>query len=277
MYTSLYSALIVISNVYYDKALPEVSTSVVSILGTALSFFLGFVTNSSYDRWWEARKKWGGIVNDSRTLNRLALSYAKKAPKAELIQFTMMQIDWCWSLARNLRRLDAKDGLQANYTGEYQPFINDSKNVPNSILGVMSALINKWHEAGIINDYQQTELERLMEKLTDHMGACERIKNTVFPTQYSFFIHILLIVFITFLPLGMVDNIGWYTVPVTTLIAGLFTFIEKVEVSMQDPFDLEPTDTPTYAISRTIEINLKQNIGIKELPQPVQDIDGALY
>ena len=113
-----------------------------------------------------------------------------------------------------------------------------------------------------------------MNRLMDHQGACERIKNTIFPTQYSFFVHEFIILFLILVPHGSVANMGWFSVLLTLALAFVYLMIETIEVSMHDPFDMEPSDTPMSAICRTIEIDLMQMTGAKKVPKPVMPVDG---
>ena len=113
--------------------------------------------------------------------------------------------------------------------------------------------------------------------MTNSMGGCERIKNTMFPTTYSRVVHWLIYVFVFFLPFGLV-NVPAVGLVVTSLILSFaFLMIDRVSTYLQDPFSNRPSDTPMLSLSRTIEINIKQMMGEQELPQPRAPEDGVLY
>ncbi|MFN3404364.1 MAG: bestrophin family protein [Cytophagaceae bacterium] len=246
-----------------------------AILGTAISLLLGFRTNQSYERWWEARKVWGGIVNDSRALLRLILTFtdavnADDEMKMVIRKIGLRQIGWCYSLGRALRGLE--------HISEVKKYINEKEleevirhdNIPNALLIQHSRDINELYKKGKINKFQQIEIEGIITRLCDYMGMSERIKNTVFPGTYSLFIHIFLYLFIFILPFGLIDQFGLVEIPLVTAIGTAFFLIEKTAIQMQDPFENRPTDTSVTAISRTIEINLRQMIKDSEVPEKIK-------
>jgi putative membrane protein len=108
------------------------------------------------------------------------------------------------------------------------------------------------------------------------MGKCERIKNTVFPTSYSLLVDILIYVWILFLPFGLIENIGLILIPTAVSLAFSFLAIDRIAYYMQDPFDNLPSDTPMLALSRTIEINILQELEDKNIPEPILPDDGVL-
>ena len=120
------------------------------------------------------------------------------------------------------------------------------------------------------------QLDSTLTRLTDAMGKCERIKNTVFPSSYSLLVDILIYLWIIFLPFGLVDNIGYFLIPTTISLAFSFLVIDRVAIYMQDPFENQITDTPMTTLSRTIEINIKQELNEDDVPEPFQPKDGVL-
>ncbi len=111
------------------------------------------------------------------------------------------------------------------------------------------------------------------------MGKCERIKNTVFPSSYSLLVDLLIYMWIIFLPfglVGLVDVIGYIIVPTTTSLAISFLVIDRIAIYMQDPFENKPSDTPMLTLSRTIEINIKQELNETDIPKPLLPINGVL-
>jgi putative membrane protein len=150
-------------------------------------------------------------------------------------------------------------------------------NQANALTFIQSDALNKLKADRKINLFQTLQIERTMNALMDHLGACERIKNTIFPTQYSFFVHGFIIVFLILIPHGTVSNMGYWSVLLTFGIGFVYLMIETIEISMHDPFDMEPSDTPMSAICRTIEIDLMQMAGAKKVPKPVTPVDGILH
>jgi putative membrane protein len=130
--------------------------------------------------------------------------------------------------------------------------------MPNSLLKLHGMDTRLAYKNGWLTDYQQVEIDRTLTRLCDAMGKCERIKNTIFPSTYSLYIHFCLYLFITLLPFGLIEYFGIFEVPLIIAIAAAFLLVEKMAIHLQDPFENKPTDTPTTAISQTIERDLKE-------------------
>ena len=114
------------------------------------------------------------------------------------------------------------------------------------------------HKLEWINTYQQVEMDKTLTRFSNHMGGCERIKNTIFPATYSVYIHFALVLFIMLLPFGLIEFFGIVEVPLVIAISCSFFLIEKMAIHLQDPFENKPTDTPTTTISKNIERDVKQ-------------------
>ncbi len=236
--------------------------SIPALVGTAVSLLLAFRTAQSYERWWEARSIWGAIVNDSRTLLRQYIQYAPDTPKYETKEFAERQIIWTYALGDSLRRKQFSPSVQA-YLNIHQ--IN-AANIPNALLDKHSERIKELAFAGDISHIQQVQLNETIARLCDSMGKCERIKNTVFPRSYSLLVHTLIYVFAAILPFGLEDGQLIVEIMMTILIPSLLIAIEKTAIIMQDPFEDTPVDTPMTSLAQTIEINLLEMIGEKDIP-----------
>lgn len=252
----------------------SIPLGVPSILGTVISLLLAFRSNQAYDRWWEARVVWGGIVNDSRTFTRQVLSffhmpYSDGETNEFQKRMVQRQIGWCYSLGKSLRKLDAMEGLDKYFSKKELSYIHSIDNVPAAILNLQSKDIKMALEEGWINEFQQVELDKTLTRLCDYMGKCERIKSTVFPTTYSLYIHWALYFFILLLPFGVIEHVGIIEIPLVTILGSFFLLIERMAVHLQDPFENKPTDTPMTAIARNIERNLNQTLQSNDTPEPV--------
>lgn len=270
---ALYAVVVALLYQNYHMTRISIPISVPTILGTVISLLLGFRSNQAYDRWWEARHVWGAIVNDSRTLARQMTSFlpsngASEAATAFGRRFIRRQIGWCYSLGRHLRGQDAGEDLE-NYLDpeEYNDTVRKD-HIPAALNDRMGQDLQRALEEGWINRFQQVELDRTVTRLTDAMGKCERIKNTVFPATYSLYIHMALMLFIVLLPFGVIEYFGVFEVPLVVAISACFLLIEKMAIHLQDPFENKPTDTPMTAIARNIEKNLAELYDLK--PQPAR-------
>jgi putative membrane protein len=123
---------------------------------------------------------------------------------------------------------------------------------------------------GNIDSFHFGMLDQTLKALCDHMGKCERIKNTVFPVHYSFFIRLAVMIFALLLPLELVEFLGIYTIPITFATISFISVIELIANYLQDPFENRPGDIGMTSICRNIEINLLQMAGEKEVPQELK-------
>lgn len=258
-----YATAIAILYNYSHVTRITIPLAIPAILGTVISLLLGFRSNQAYDRWWEARHIWGAIVNDSRSLSRQVMSFTYNNYHSEDVEIFRQriirrQIGWCYALGRHLRKQQALKGLEKYIDREELEALKEVENVPSALLDNMGSDLHLALDKGWINSYQQVELDRTLSRLTDAMGKCERIKNTVFPHTYSLYIHLALMLFIALLPFGVIEYFGYVEVPLVVAIAASFLLIEKMAIHLQDPFENKPTDTPMTAIARSIEKNLTQ-------------------
>lgn len=270
---ALYSAIIYFIHQYYNFKAVSIPLTVSTILGTIISLLLAFRSNQAYDRWWEARILWGKIVNDCRTFTRQVLTFVdsshdgeqKRALKERIIR---RQMAWCYSLSCHLRGQNAKENLEAYLSDDDVKNIKKLDHIPLAINELQGHDLRTLYKLGWINEYQQVAMDNSLTNFMNSMGGCERIKNTVFPSTYSVYIHWLVMFFVLLLPFSLIEFFGIFQVPLVIAISSAFFLIEKMAIHLQDPFENKPTDTPTTAISRTIENNLKQMMK-DELPEDI--------
>ena len=246
--------------------------ALVAIVGTAISLLLAFRTAQSYDRWWEARIVWGAIVNDSRTLIRQVLAFLPATAIREVRAFAERQIIWNYALSESLRKIPFSD-LVKTYIAETGI---SGLNIPNAILSRHAEQLKQLSEAGQLTEYRQVQIDQTLVRLCDAMGKCERIKNTVFPASYSMLIHTLIYLFTLLLPFSLSDDYAVIKALLTIGIPVIFIVIEQTAILMQDPFENRPLDTPMTTISRTVEANLKQQVG-EAAPPPGPPVGDTYY
>ncbi len=259
-----YAITIALFHHFFPSLRMSIPIAVPAILATIISLLLAFRSNQAYDRWWEARSIWGAIVNDSRTLARQLITFldANTNASEEIETFKKRyinrQIAWCYSLSQSLRGQNPYLRSVDHLVDEEVQFTRRFTNMPNSLLKLHGLDTRLAYKNGWMNDYQQVEIDRTLTRLCDAMGKCERIKNTIFPSTYSLYIHFCLYLFIALLPFGLIEYFGMFEVPLIIAIAAAFLLVEKMAIHLQDPFENRPSDTPTTAISQTIERDLKQ-------------------
>ena len=268
----LYSLAIAVIHEWFLEVPISIPLAVPAVLGTVISLLLGFRSNQAYDRWWEARQVWGAIVNDSRTLARQVLNFTGSQYEEDDVhiwrqRMIRRQIAWCYALGQSLRRLNPTVGLEKYLSRKEMEYLTRFNNVPMAMLDQHGKDLRRALEEGYINRYQQMEIDKTLTRLCDAMGKCERIKNTVFTSTYSLYIHFSLLLFIAMLPFGVIDYFGFLEVPLVVAISASFLLIEKMAIHLQDPFENKPTDTPMTAIAGTIEKDLKQLLHDQDLPE----------
>ncbi|HEX8658653.1 MAG TPA: bestrophin family ion channel [Hymenobacter sp.] len=272
----LISVLFQLVQHFYLRFLPAIPLQLAAVLGSAISLLLAFILSQSYDRWWEARKVWGAIVNDSRTLVLQVLGFVPDdvlragEPDSPLRAVAYRQIAWCYSLGQSLRGLDPLHTLDQFLSARELAYVRQHTNKPLALVGLHTAQIKSLHEEQALDGWARAQLDATLVRLVDAMGRAERIKSTVFPVTYRQLVHFFVYLFVIVLSLSLVETIGWWEPPVLLVIACSFLLLERTACYLQDPFSNKPTDTPVTAIARTVEINLKQLLAEANVPAPAQ-------
>jgi ion channel-forming bestrophin family protein len=257
----------------YDEELPEMPLGIPAFLGTAISVLLSFKMNQSYDRWWEARKVWGAIVNDARSFVLQLIALVPADRKETIRQIAYRQIAWGYSLGQSLRGLDPMENTVPLLAPGDIEKLSGIGNKPLGILKLNTEDIRALKQEGKVDIFSQLQLDDTLTRLCDSMGKAERIKNTVFPATYRIFLHFTIYVFVISLSISLNNIETIFELPLLLVISSCFFLIEKSAYHMQDPFSNRPSDTPVTAIARTIDINIRQLLGEKEVPEPVAPND----
>ncbi|MBZ4188426.1 bestrophin family protein [Niabella beijingensis] len=260
---SIYTIIVASLYGFYNLSHLTIPLTVPTIMITVTSLLLAFKSNQAYERWWEARTIWGAIVNDSRTMARQISNYVQDSiPGDEAYffkqTFIKRQIAWCISLSNTLRGKDPLKGAEKYIVRKDAQHLKNFNNIPMGILQLHAHSLQEAYRKGWINTYQQMEMDGTLTRFSNEMGGCERIKKTVFPVTYSFYIHISLMFIFALMPFALLDIFGWLTIPMVIALAAVYFLIEKMAVHLQDPFENKPTDTPMSSICFTIERDLKQ-------------------
>ncbi|BDD02617.1 bestrophin family protein [Aureibacter tunicatorum] len=251
----------------------SIPLAIPGVLGTSISLILGFRTSQAYSRWWEARIVWGAIVNDSRALVRELACFTNvaevKTPKSRIDEIVNLQIAWCHLLGQSLRKRIEPEYWESYLDQEQKERLEVHDNKPNLLLLMISEKIHLLKKGNHINYYHQVQMDWTVNRLSESMGKCERIKNTVFPTTYCMMVHIFIYAFIFVLPFGLAKTMGWEMYPLIFGVACIFFLIEKIGMQLQDPFENSGTDTPMTSLARTIERNVLQMTNREKIPAPI--------
>jgi putative membrane protein len=247
----------------------NIPISIGAFLGTAIALLLSFKLSHSYDRWWEARKIWGSIVNDSRTLVIQLKAFIKKENKEVINRIAYRQIAWCYSLSQNLRDGNDSENIDKFISQQELKSIRYQNNTPLALLDKQSQDLATVHQDKLVNDYQQMQIDDTLVRLCASMGKAERIKNTPFPKTYRLTLHLFIYIFLITLSFALTEIPSPFEIPFMIFISIPFFLVEKIAFNIQDPFENKPTDTAMTSISRTIEINIKQQLELEDIPEPI--------
>jgi putative membrane protein len=267
-YVFIVSVLVMLLKEKYNKLLPDMPLTIPAFIGTAISILLSFKLSQSYDRWWEARKVWGSIVNDSRSFIIQLQTFIAKGNDAIIKKIAYRQMAWCYSLSQSLRGLNPTGNLEKLVTAQELEELNRHNNKPLALLQLHGKDIQDLKANEQLDVFTQIQLDKTLVRLCDSQGKAERIKTTVFPVTYRLFLHGIIYLFVVTLSISLNDVGSLFEIPLLLLISAAFFLLEKSATHMQDPFENRPTDTAITAISRTIEINIRQLLKETDIPQP---------
>lgn len=253
----------------------DLTTLPFTLIGLALSIFLGFRNNACYDRWWEARKHWGRLINTTRSITRqiLTLLPASEEEKRTLV---MAIVGYCYALKQHLRNERELDRLVPYLGEDWVAKLEPEMNVPIAILQELGDRMTAYFHQGDMDSILVTSFSDMLTTLTDIQGACERIKNTPVPGSYTVLTHRIVALYCFALPFGIVNTVGWMTPLVAVIIGYAFLGLDEVGTQIEDPFEYDPNDLPLMAICTMIEQNLRQRLGDTELPESVPAKHGIL-
>ncbi|OAE93753.1 bestrophin family protein [Flavobacterium psychrophilum] len=223
-----------------------------TMLGFVISLLLVFRTNTAYDRWWEGRKQWGSLVNNSRNL-ALKLS-AILTEKEDKIFFKKIIPYYAHALNLHLKNRNISQELFE----EYNINVDLKKHKPNQVAKLLFKKINEIYLSKKITGEQLLYINIEITSFTDICGACERIKNTPIPFSYSVFIKKFIFFYVMTLPIGYAFILGYYTIPVVIFILYVLASLELIAEEIEEPFGNDQNDLPTEIIAENIKKNIDE-------------------
>jgi putative membrane protein len=221
-------------------------------LGFVISLLLAYRINSAYDRWWEGRKLWGALVNNSRNL-AIKLSVILKDEK-DLAYFRKLIPSYASILNKHLK--DEETSMQLFEHVDLT--LDHHKHRPNQIAKMLFQKINDLYVTHKISGDQLIILNNEIQSFTDICGGCERIKNTPIPYSYSTFIKKFIFIFVLTLPYAYVFTLGYYVIPVVSFIFYVLASIELISEEIEEPFGYDENDLPTTKISENIKKHIEE-------------------
>jgi len=232
-----------------------------SLLGFAISMLLVFRTNTAYDRWWEGRKLWGSLVNNSRNLAMKLDMILKPDQTATRTFFRKMIPAYAFALHNHLHK--EKTRIELFESDDHKHLldkIDHDKHIPNQLALLMYRHVQELYRDQTISGEQLLFLNAELQSFTDICGACERIKNTPIPFSYSVFIKKFIFFYIMTLPFGYVFQLGYYIVPVVAFIFYVLASLELIAEEIEDPFGGDQNDVPTRLLAQNIHRHVAEII-----------------
>ena len=232
-----------------------------TLLGFAISMLLVFRTNTAYDRWWEGRKLWGALVNNSRNLAMKLAVMLPETDKEQRAFFRKIIPAYAYAMHNHLRREDTRIALfEEDARHPIFQHIDKDKHVPNQVSLLMYRHIQQLYKEQKLTGDQLIILNAELQSFTDICGACERIKNTPIPYSYSVFIKKFIFFYIMTLPFGYVFSLGYYVIPVVAFVFYVLASLELIAEEIEDPFGNDENDVPTDKIAMNIHKHVAELI-----------------
>ncbi|MFM9984538.1 MAG: bestrophin family protein [Flavobacteriales bacterium] len=284
----------------------------VALIGTAAAFIIGFKNTQTYNRLWEARQIWGGVVNSSRAWGIMVKDFVRIGDNAEQENLHRMliyrHIAWLTAFRYQLREKRTWENTDKPYNRRYHNYYDTAewdgrleeelkrflpegelanlltkKNRATQIIALQSKHLADLKERGYIDPLAYIEMENVLVAFYDHQGKAERIKNFPYPRQFATINLFFIRLFVIMVPFGLLnefqkigENYVWLNIPFSLLVGWVFASMERVGESTENPFEGGANDVPITALSRTIEIDLRDMLNESDLPPAIQPRNSIL-
>jgi putative membrane protein len=251
-----------------------------TIIGLALSIFLGFRNGAAYDRFWEGRRLWGDLLITSRTLSRQVLTLIREpdAPAVTALQRRMVYkaIAFAHALRHLLRETDPTLDLTPLLDPVELRLVLASVNPPQALLRSLGRDLGEAIGCSAVPHQLAASIDATLDNMDRVLAGCERLRSTPIPFSYTLLLHRTAYLYCFLLPFGLVDTVGMATPIVVGLVSYTFFGLDALGDEIEEPFGTQPNDLPIAAISRIIEINLREALGEPDLPLPLIPADYCL-
>ena len=264
----LVSVLAVLSRDWWMGAHADSALSIppFTLMGVALAIFLGFRNSVSYERFWEARKQWGGLLVAARTLVRQTGSATVGADRADMLLKVVRGVSaFAYALKHQLRQTDASHDLGLRLDAALLAEVSVARFQPQIILRSLGDWMADAGRQGRLSEMQLLAIDKTLNVLADTSGACERIASTPIPYTYRVLMTRTVMVYCLLLPIGLATSIGWLTPLIATFVAYTFLALEIIGEQIEEPFGTEPNDLALDAMCHTIELSVCEMIGAEVL------------
>ena len=247
-----YSAIVVLFDYHFLPDVQTVGSEIHAVLGLILGLLLVFRTNTSYDRWWEGRKLWGQLVNDSRNL-AIKVQTCVRAEVAEKRAFGQWLIDFALALKGHLR-----GGVRLQDLPGFAESADRPQHVPAYLAGRIYDQLERWRQANQLGGFELWFLDQHAGALLSICGACERIQKTPISISYRWFIRQSIAIYLFTLPWGLLEHFSYWTVPAMVMLSYFMIGVEMIAEEIEDPFGFSEDDLMLDELCRTVESGVRE-------------------
>jgi ion channel-forming bestrophin family protein len=254
---SAYAGLISILSVFIPwLSLP---ISPFEYAGGIMALILVFRVNAGYDRWWEARKLWGNVVNCSRNLAIVIISYVDPSSKDEIAKIFGLIAAMPYLMKNTLRGVTSTQEVKHLLSDDTYAQLQQSQHKPNLISSKLALILSQMQENGKLNQFSFLKAEELRETIVDCQGACERILNTPMPFVMAIKSRRFILLFLIILPVALVNYSAYINPIIVTLVGYALFSLDQIGVELQNPFSIKNlSHLPLNDICSTIEKNVME-------------------
>lgn len=254
---SVFTGVVVFLEVDYFKIAVKSTTVFHQILGFVLSTLLVFRINSAYDRWWEGRKNWGSLVNNTRNLQIKIETLLPPGNVKDKVLLRKLITTFVFTLKNHLKGLEDSEEI-VDFDGFDKAEYLKARHKPNYMVKVISEYIYRLNKQGIFSDTHMLIFDEELRSFLDITGACERIKNTPIPYSYSLFLKKIIFIYVVSMPFTFALEFGYWSIPIVAFIFYAFASLELISEEIEDPFGDDANDLPTQELSEKIKGNLEE-------------------
>ncbi|PZF71898.1 bestrophin family protein [Taibaiella soli] len=291
----------------FDIKWLSVPWTVVGLLGTATAFVVGFKNQQTYNRTWEARQIWGAAMSTSRGFAMMCRDFISDPARTREIIYR--HFAWLTAVRYQLRADREWEAVGKAYNKEYRKYytvpeeeipietelakymtpdeikeILSRKNPATQLLSIQSQSLAEMTKDGLLEHFRFLEIHSVLRELTSLQGKSERIKNFPYPRQYATINTFFVNLFCILLPFAMLKEFNelndvvtgflkgymvWLVIPFSTLISWVYTSLDQVGESTENPFEGNANDVPISQMSRNVEIDIREMLGETDLPSVI--------
>ena len=231
---TFYTLLLALVDVHVYK-LPQLAVTPFEYTGAVLGLVLVFRTNAGHERWWEARKLWGGIVNQSRNLLLMTWHYGPDDSqwRADMNKWI---VAFAFALKESLRQQKKFDDLKQILSETELTELHHARHMPMLVAGKIAALLEQARSRHWLDVIVFREFEKQRGLLIDHLGGCERILKTPMPLVYAIKTRRFILIYLLLLPFSLIAQAGLMSAFIALLVAYPLLSLDGIGLELQNPF-----------------------------------------